>query len=184
MNRVQNNVIRMTNATLELLDDHSEIWGGYEVITNQKQKVISFRDEAKNHKEGQSDGNTQPQTKTKNELLASLSNRTGKVARKARGLARLTNDNPLLLAVDFSLNDIENGSDQETLDTVNKILSAAEGKEGILKKQYNLDPKELKELKEIAIRIDDIINDRTATNAGGKTSTANLSETISQLRTE
>ena len=43
MNRRQNNANRMTTATLNLLDDHEEIWIEFAVIAAQKTRIAELQ---------------------------------------------------------------------------------------------------------------------------------------------
>ena len=55
-----------------------------------------------------------------------LYKKAAKIAAKARGLAKITDNNDLLEKVDFSSHEIATGTDQDTLDIIERILNAAE----------------------------------------------------------
>lgn len=172
----------MASATLRLLSDYDALVNPFNVIIEQTQKIKDLLDEVELHKEGQEESDTTAQTRTKNELLAELVERTSKVALKARGLAKFTGDNELLNRVDFSRHDIAVKSDQYTLDTVQSILKAVEKKQATLIESYNLAEGEIAAIEAIAKRVDALLNERRVSASGGKASTANLSEAISELR--
>ena len=175
------NVHRMATAALQLLNDNSELLTPFDVITKQKRKIEVLLEEVEFHKDGQEEGNTTAKTQTKNELLTDLIDRTAKIALKARGLARITGDNDLLKKVDFSRYEIATSTDQYTLDTIEKILSAAKDNQQVLMESYNLGKGEIAALEKILERVNKLIDKRRVSASGGKASTANLSESISEL---
>ena len=173
---------RMASATIQLLNDYNETIKPFNVITKQKQKIADLIEEVELHKDGQEENDTTAQTRTKNELMTDLVDRTAKVALKARGLAKVTGNNQLLNRVDFSRYDIANKSDQYTLDTIRTILKAVRKEQAALVTGYNLFEGEIDALEAIVKRVDALINERRVSASGGKASTTNLSETISELR--
>ena len=182
MNRIQNNVYRMASATIQLLNDHDVLLKPFIVITEQKRKITDLLKEVELHKEGQEESDTTEQTRTKNELMADLVDRTAKVALKARGLAKVTGDSKLLNRVNFSRYDIADKSDQYSLDTVGAILKAVEEEKTALVQGYNLFHGEIDALEALAARVDTLITERRVSASSGKASTANLSEAIGELR--
>jgi hypothetical protein len=182
MNKIQNNIYRMSTVTLNLIKEYREIVEPFFLISEQIEKIQALLKEIKFHENGQAAGDTVAKTQTKNELLAELVRRTYKLARKISGLAKLTNDNDLLYQVQFSPSEIADGSDLKTLNTVNKILQAAKSKEAILAQDYNMAEGEIDDLQAIASRVDSILDERLVSSSTGKASTANLSEAFSELR--
>ena len=172
----------MSTATLKLITDHGEIMAPFSVIADYKTKIEALLEDIELHKDGQGAGDTTAKTKTKNELLTDLVKRSAKLARKASGLAKVTDDNELLSAVDVPEYKIVDGSDRDTLDVVGKILSAAKAKETVLMDQYNLAEGEIASLQAIVERVYDLLDERRVSSSSGKASTSNLSEAIDELR--
>ena len=182
MNKIQIDVQRMATAALQLLNNNSEMLTPFNVITKQKSKIETLLEEVEFHKKGQEEGDTTAKTQTKNELLMDLIDRTAKIALKARGLAKITGDNDLLKKVDYSRYEIATSTDQYTLDTIEKILKAAKDNQQVLIESYNLNKSEIAALEKIMERVDALIDKRRVSISGGKASTANLSESINELR--
>ena len=172
----------MSTATLMLITAHDEIMAPFPVIAEYKKKIEALLEDVELHKDGQSAGDTTAKTKTKNELLTDLVKRSAKLARKASGLAKVTDDNELLSAVNFPEYKIIDGTDRDTLDVVDKILNAARAKEAVLMEQYNLVEGEIASLQAIVERVYDLLDERRVSSSSGKASTSNLSEAIDELR--
>ena len=181
MNRRQNNTFRMSKATVSLMDDHQELWVDFPVIATQKAKIEGIQEQLGTQKDDRLVIDTRAHTKTKNEKLSALGSRTGRLAIRARALARINKDNELLLATDYTKRQIERGSDQDTMNAIHKIVSAVEPHEAILVADYNLGETELAEIKTETEAVDRLIVDRTTTNAAGKSATAQVSDLVQDL---
>ena len=126
MTQRQINALHMYNAVLAYLDENIVIYMGIAPIVEQKTALAYTIDLIKTNSQNQQEKSPEGFTAAKNNAIETMINKAYKIALKVKSYAKKTGNAVLLKSVDFSMHDLESGSETEIINRCKIIANAAD----------------------------------------------------------
>lgn len=172
----------MAASVMKLMEYNEMLWEDKTAIANTVAGIQSLVEKTRGASLTQDKSRTEGYTEEKNNLLDRLTGNTHRLASLARAYAQM-NENPRLEAqVDYSLWDLRDGSDEESLIRCENVVKAVSDVKDPLITEMQLDEALFTQVGEDITSVRSLIGERTDVQSTGSTATQNIKSNLSQLR--